>query len=101
MPISDPPIFVVVPDTNTLFDKDIKNVVSAGFTKLYNQHRAKHNLSIHIPEVVRQELIFRQVHAARKSLENARKSLEHIAQITGTRLPKLRSDRDIKAKVKK
>jgi hypothetical protein len=94
-----PEAYVLVPDSNALFSKDIERVVSKSFEENLKQSREIASMKLCIPHVVREELLFQKYYVACKSNENAQISLGNVATITGTKVPKLKTHTYIKQRV--
>jgi hypothetical protein len=95
----DLPDFIVVPDTNALHTKKPAQIVSSGFDSLWNECSQITTLKLFVPDIVKQELMFQQVFIAQQSRENALKNLNTMAEITGTTMPKLKTDEQLHSSV--
>lgn len=98
LPLAD---YLVIPDTNCLFTKEIGSIVSGGFENAWKRAVENGNLELVVPSVVRDELLARRMHVVSQSLANAGKNLETISKISGKplkSLPTLESLRRLTAK---
>jgi len=82
------PPYILVPDTNILFAKNIGEIVRSSFHEDFQQCSVFASIRILIPEIVRDELLFQKFHIACKSNQNAILNHGHIALITGRSAPK-------------
>lgn len=75
--------YIVIPDTNILWNDDPAKIVSSGFDKFWNTFSGDYNLELYIPEVVKGELLYQLTKPALKSISDIAESINNISVITG------------------
>lgn len=94
-----PEAYILVPDSNALFSKEIERVVGKSFEENLKKCNEVASIKLCIPQVVKEELIFQKYYTACKSNENARISLGNVATITATKISKLKTESYLKQRV--
>lgn len=78
----NPPVFLLVPDTNILWHEDKSFAVNPAFETFLVDNQNLTPLKLVIPEMVKHELLFQQTTSALKALEKVNENISIISQIT-------------------
>ena len=79
---SEPLPHVLFIDTNVLWHENKNHPVNPVFDTFWSQYSAAYSIELHVPYVVKGELIFQQATSAMKSLSKAKKNLSTVSEIT-------------------
>ena len=93
------PKYIVVPDTNSLFTPKPEFIVSPQFDEYWTECRGITELTLCVPEVVKSELVYKQVYLARQSIDSATKNFKTIADVTQVTAIKLPEERTVYSQV--
>lgn len=89
-------MFDVILDTNIVFTKDNSQFLSPHFQKEWNALNDIADLKLLIPEIVRDERLFRIFSVAAASLSKAKKELSFIEGLAGIAQPNLKTEAEVK-----
>lgn len=92
---------VVVPDTSTLWHEDKQHVIDPVFDAFWQSYATECTLELHIPDVVKGELLFQQTTSALKSLARANQAIQEIQRVTGRKYSHRITDLRVRREVEK
>jgi hypothetical protein len=93
------PSYDLVVDTNALFCRTPKHLVSPGFDAELARVREITSVTLFVPDIVRGELVARRVRLALKSRESLQKAGDNLREYTGFSCGKLPSESAIRQRV--
>lgn len=76
----DVPKHLLVVDTNELWQETKNEAISEIFEEFWGDHSDKYTLELHIPEVVRGEILFQHTNSALKALNRANNQFENMSR---------------------
>lgn len=74
------PKHLLVVDTNELWQETKNKNISEKFEMFWNEHSEKYTLELHIPEIVRGEILFQHTNSALKALNRANHQFENMSR---------------------
>lgn len=92
--------YLVIIDTNIIFNDDKKIVVNPSFDEFFNENTNKSELIIHVPEVVEGEILYQQTKSALKTLERIDGSFDNLSSVTNKRYSHRIKKEKVKSDVK-
>src|SRR6266516_1448738 len=93
--------YTIIADTNALYPRDQRKLVSANFEKALAEMRKLATVQLIIPHVVIGELAYQRYVLAKAAIEVANNKLRVLAEVTGVSQPKLCSIEQAKKKILK
>jgi len=76
----DVPKHLLVVDTNELWQETKNEAISEIFEEFWSEHSYKYTLELHIPEVVRGEILFQHTNSALKALNRANNQFKNMSR---------------------
>src|SRR3954451_21339010 len=89
----------VVVDSNALFPKDQRNLVSATFESVWKRCVQLANLRLVVPAIVRGERLYQLTTFAHSALQSAASNLETVSKVSGNQSPSLPTFAQVKADI--
>ena len=92
---------IIILDTNILYSKEYSELINSETKKIIEDYKNEFSIQIHLPEVVRGELIYQKFKESQDSLRHINGHIEKINTITSKEFKHALTDHKIKNAVEK